>query len=384
MRALLIGSLVLFTACQVPDEEDTQCGCSNGNFLNESSCMEAGHNWNCGAAPSFPTELAAELNAELETLHATFVAPGIAAAVQLDDGTTWVGVVGDSDLDGTPLQDTARFQLASVSKSFVAGLALALGIDLDATIEPWIDHPRAAEITVRQLLDHSAGVPEYTRTGLFRNGGARAWTDPELVALVADAPLNFEPGTSYGYSNTHFVMASMILEAQEERPWQVALQTEALDVLGLSATAAPDGDEGWGEVVPGFIGSSDVTESIHPSGIGAAGNLVADAADAVGWASGLWGGALLGADTSLLWEDPVNAGPWLDYGLGTMILDDAHGMQVAHNGALNGYVSWVGHRPEEGISVAVLANAWLTGTPGNPDVTYAQEVADDLWAVALD
>ncbi len=335
------------------------------------------------AAPLFDPVLAAELEATLQDRFGEHDPLGIVAAVQMPDGTRWIGAVGDADLDGTALAGDEAFKVASVSKTFVAALVLEAGLDLDGTIEEHIDHPRAGEITVRMLLNHSAGVPEFSTTPAFQNAGLVEWTDDELLGLVVDAPLQFEPGSGYAYSNTHYVMLSMIVEATAGSPWQGELQTELADRLGLVGTYAPDGTDGWGDVVRGELSGQDLTDSIRPSGIGGAGNVVSTACDLGAWARGLWGGFLLGDETTaLLAEDPMPLGPGIGYGLGTLVLEDDTGLQLAHNGALNGYVSWVGYRPEQDVGLAVLANSWLPGNP--PNVAYSADIADALWADVLE
>lgn len=336
----------------------------------------------------FDPELAVALGTALQAQHVLFEPPGITAAVAMPGGAVWVGAVGDADLDDTPLVGPELFKVASVSKSFVAGLVMTLVeeglLTLDDTIDAWIDgHPRAGDITVGQLLNHSAGVPEFSHTLDFQNGASSPWTDGELLALVANADLSFPPGTGYDYSNTHFVMLSMIVEEATSAPWQDELDARVLEPLDLTDTWAPDGTEGWGDVVHGYLSGTDLTDSVHPSGIGAAGNVVANAENLARWARGLWGGGLLSdASTDAVSADPMEIVAGVGYGLGTLVFDDAEGIQLAHNGALNGYVSWIGYRPDLDIGLAVLANAWLPGSP--PEVGYSNEMSEALWAEILD
>jgi len=346
--------------------------CEAGNYFGDDD----------DAAPVFDPALADALDETLQEQLDEFGPPGIVAAVQMPDGTAWLGAVGDADLDGTPLDGTEFFKVASVTKSFVAGLVLATGVDLEATIDPWIAHPRASEIRVRQLLNHTAGVPEFSTTAAYRDAGLREWTDAELIALVEGSPLAFEPGASYGYSNTHFVMLSMIVEAEGGAPWQDQLEVDVLDPLALTETFAPDGADGWGDVVRGVYAGQDLTDSIRPSGIGGAGNVVSTAENLARWGRGLWGGELLGDPAAELWEGAIEIAPGVSYGLGTLVLEDDSGTQHAHNGALNGYVSWVGYRPEQDVGLAVLANGWLPGNP--PGVGYSTDMSDALWAEILE
>jgi D-alanyl-D-alanine carboxypeptidase len=336
----------------------------------------------------FDPELAVDLATALQNLHATFEPPGIVAAVAVPGKTVWVGAVGDADLDGTPLVGDEAFKVASVSKSFVAGLVMTLVdegmLAIDDTIETWIDgHPRADEITVQMLLNHTAGVPEFNITPAFQRAAASRWTDDELLALVAKADLNAPPGLEHAYSNTHFVMLSMIVEEATESPWQDELDTRVLQPLDLADTWAPDDAEGWGDIVHGYLGGQDLTDSIHPSGIGAAGNVLSNAENLARWARGLWGEGLLSSEsTEALTADRFDLGTGVGYGLGTLIFDDADGGQHCHNGALNGYVAWVGYRPGLDVGIAVIANAWVGGNP--PNFSYSREMSEALWEQVIE
>ena len=95
------------------------------------------------------------------------------------------------------------------------------------------------------LLDHTAGVPEFSETSAFQTGGVRDYLDSELVELVASLPLENEPGAAHDYSNTHYVMLSMIVEGVADGPWQDELDARVLGPANLVDTRAPDGTDGW-------------------------------------------------------------------------------------------------------------------------------------------
>ncbi len=152
-----------------------------------------------------------------------------------------------------------------------------------------------------------------------------------------------------------------------------------VEPLGLDDTRAP-GAEGWGDMVPSFVGGQPVTLRVHPLAIGAAGGLVSTARDGAFWAQARFGGGLLSAELmSAQIEQRWYITPDFGSGLGLIVIDDGEGQQLAHNGALNGYAGWMGYRTDLDVSISLLANAWGAGNP--PDFQYTGPLSDAIWRV---
>jgi D-alanyl-D-alanine carboxypeptidase len=117
-----------------------------------------------------------------------------------------------------------HFRAGSVAKSLVVTVVLQLvaeaRLSLHDPLVRWLPEllPYGDHVTIRQLLNHTGGVPDYapivsrTMDGSGQ-GRFRAWTPQELVALVADQPPSFPPGTSWSYSNTGSVLLGLTVEA---------------------------------------------------------------------------------------------------------------------------------------------------------------------------
>src|SRR4051794_32836862 len=149
-------------------------------------------------------------------------APGAIALVR--DGDESVGLAsGYRDLEQKePMRPTDRFRVGSVTKTFVATAALELvgegKLGLDDTVERWLPGlvPNGPKITVRELLNHTSGIFDFTNDRGFIARvlwkPAEAWTPRQLIRTgTAHRPL-FAPGATWSYSNTGYILLGLIVE----------------------------------------------------------------------------------------------------------------------------------------------------------------------------
>jgi len=280
-------------------------------------------------------------------------------------------------------------RIGSVTKTFVSAATLQLVdeglLSLDDTVG---DHlavlARGDDITVTHLLNHTSGLTDYTYDSALVGRFTETHTDDELIALIADDALMSEPGTSFSYANTNYVLLGMIIEAVTGQRWDEDIEARFIEPLGLTDTRAPGGSEGWGTTVPGYIGTADVTSSLHPSLFGASGSMESSALDQLTWGQAYLSGSLLSSDlhAQQLADDVVvsNGAVWMRYGI--FQWDPSIGSadpELWHNGAVNGYAAWLGHRLDSGITVTILANAWITDGPGRYDFTYPMTISGEVW-----
>ena len=209
-----------------------------------------------------------------------------------------------------------RFRAGSVTKSLVAAVVLRLvaegRLSLADPLERWLPRtlPYGDRVSLRQLLNHTGGVPHCTATleqALYasRQGRLRAWTPQALVAMVADRPPGFPAGTAWSYSNTGHVLLGLVVEAASHRTLGQELGRSTLGPLGLRDTLLPDnareipglGARGYslplgphGEALDGPL--LDFTIQ-NPSWAGAAGALVSTLPDLACFFRALLGGRLL-------------------------------------------------------------------------------------------
>lgn len=290
--------------------------------------------------------------------------PGLTVALADHDETATLAF-GVSDLEaGTPMRPDDRFRIASITKSMTATIVLQLvekgKLELDDTVETWLPGVLDAgdRITLRDLLGHVSGLPEADDSRYVRGHGVRhGVTDEEYVRLVAQAPLEAEPGELFVYRNINFVLLGMVVEAVTGRDIGAVMRERLFEPLGLRDTRlATEGHPGP-RLVHVYDGLEDLTW-LDVYWAGAAGGVTSTADDLATFYRALFSGELLDderlAEMTDIRDDDV-AG-WNGYGLGLAAVETDCGTALGHSGRLPGLATEAWSIPERGRSVVVLVN----------------------------
>ncbi len=114
------------------------------------------------------------------------------------------------------MDERGRHLVYSVTKTYLGVLCLRLDLDLDAPVATWIDDPRLPRASLRQLLNHTSGIPDYGRLPAYgeavRSTPSEPWSDEELLARALAAGPDFEPGGGWAYSNTGYLLVRRIVD----------------------------------------------------------------------------------------------------------------------------------------------------------------------------
>ena len=224
------------------------------------------------------------------------IASGVPGAVLLardgDDVLRLAAGTADT-ATGRPMRPDLRFRAGSVTKTFVATVTLQLAgegtLSLDDTVEHWLPGlvPGGAAISVRQLLDHTSGLFDYTEDPrvfapyLAGNLDFR-WQPRQLVRIAVSHPPLFPPGAAWSYSNTGYVLVGMIIEAATSHRLEAELQRRIFRPLRLDATSFATGSAIDGAHAHGYTdlgsGLADIT-GLSQSWAWAAGAVVSTADD---------------------------------------------------------------------------------------------------------
>jgi D-alanyl-D-alanine carboxypeptidase len=312
-----------------------------------------------------------------------------------DESGEWRGSSGLAEL-GTdrPVDPDGWFRVGSVTKTFTAAVVLSLVGDgqvaLDDSCEVLLPGlvPDGHGITVRQLLNHTSGLYNYTDdmpdAAEIVRGHFDHW-DPQRALRMAFAhePL-FEPGTAWSYSNTNYIVLGVLIESVTRGSYAEAVRTRVLDPLDLRRTIVPGDDvklpdphaHGYLSVDGELV---DMAE-LNASQAWAAGEIVSTAADLNRFYAALLTGDLLQpSELQAMLTTVDNGGPDRGYGLGIGRHQLADGVVVwGHNGGIFGYLTNSFHSAD-GSRQFTLS---YTGTDAAPPDT--DELVTALFESGLD
>ncbi len=321
--------------------------------------------------------IAQELQAALDDVVA---AGASGVTLRVDDGQrTYRLASGQSRLRPPQrMRPEAKIRVGSITKTFVSTVALQLvgegRLSLDDTVEQWQPGliPGGAQITVRQLLNHTSGLFNYTDDDAFVSevltNPLRAYTPQEIVTLANGYPPRFPPGTSWSYSNTNYIVAGLILERVTNQSISQLIQQRITRPLRLRLTSLPEqspniqGYHAHGYFPPALTGGGyvDVTR-LSPTVAWAAGALVSNVDDLRRYFGALLGGRLLEPAQLAEMKDlvPVEDEYEFGYGLGLYRSETACGPIWGHDGGIPGYatIAWNDETGGRGIALGLPTDA---------------------------
>ncbi len=336
-----------------------------------------------------PAELTKKIQAHADLMLATGSFPGVSIGVARADGTTIAVAAGLADVEAkTPLKPSDRLLAGSIGKTFVAAAVLQLveegKLGLDDSAEKWLGKklwfarlPNAKDLTVRTLLNHSSGLPEYFEGKAFPDSLKKDPDTPrkpeDLLAFVFDKKPLFPTGTGWAYSDTDYVVVGLIFEKATGKPLFDEITRRLLKPLKLDRTI-PSDSRTLPEVAVGYsmprspfgVEGRMIRDGkfvFNPQFEYAGGGLASTPEDLAKWAKALYEGKAFRKtetlDALLTGVDSPAArggGKNQKYGLGVQIRETEWGTSYGHGGWFPGYRSEVEYFPKYRVAVAVQFN----------------------------
>jgi CubicO group peptidase (beta-lactamase class C family) len=265
-----------------------------------------------------------------------------------------------------PVKPETVFQSGSVGKQFTATAVMMLvewgkiGLD-DPLTKYFADAPANwKEVTVRELLSHTAGFGDYPKDFNFR----RDWTEDELLKVVEDIPLAYPPGTKWEYSNLGYLTLGILIHRVTGEFYGDFLQARIFKPLGMQSTRiiseadiVPNRSAGY-RLVKGELKNQEwVAPMVNTT---ADGSLYFTVLDLAKWDAALYTEKLLKRSSlDLMWtparlkDGQANKG---NYGFGWFIDDRAGHRCIHHDGSWQGFETAIDRYVDDQLTVVSLAN----------------------------
>lgn len=293
--------------------------------------------------------------------------PGMTVIIARDGVGLYEKGFGFADLErAEPVTAQTVFPIGSVTKSFtalaVARLAVEGKIDLDASIADYVeDLPDGwGEIKVRNLLNHTAGIFDYTSDRKIQAAPGAAYDFAGMRAFWEPVPLAFAPGSQWDYSNSGYYLLGKIVEKASGLSYARYLEENVFQPFGLQHTSYPQTIEGK-QAAKGYEivdGATRLAPEWSPSIPFAAGALLSTVGDLAKYGEAVHHSGLISERVrQILYTRDLIAGERISYALGGLNIQQIEGrLQYAHIGSIWGYTSYFAHYPEESITIAILTN----------------------------
>lgn len=356
-------------------------------------------------------DLASQLQATLDkTVQETGI-PGAVVGIVSPQGT-WYGASGLSNREtGTPMQLDNLFFTGSIKKTFTAATLLKLQeqgkLSLDDTLGKWLPEiaskiPDGSNITIRQLLNGSAGIYDFTQDvdpEIAKDPSillSRNWQPEDAIAYAYGKPRYTGRTCSsvWCYTNTSSLIAEQIVEKATGSTYSSVLRNQVLEPLGMNHTFVAGEEEIPAQLVRGYTdinadgNLTDVTDYDLAIVRAAGGNVTSNAQDLIRFSQGLFGGELLKGesfnqmltfvDTGYTSVDPGGEAQGLTYGLGVQnIFPTPWGNMWGKGGTNLGNEVEMQYFPDSRITAVTLVNG--VNVPVAPiDILYTS--LDTLFA----
>ncbi|MGD1894411.1 MAG: serine hydrolase domain-containing protein [Cyclobacteriaceae bacterium] len=302
-----------------------------------------------------------------------------------DQNGLWIGAAGYSDIaNDVPMEPDHVFFIASISKVFTAS-AVYRYIDqgllsFDDKISQWLSDEvidnveNSDQATIAHLLSHRSGILDFytNQFDLDRLNADQKWTKEEVLTYIYGKPAEFEIDASYSYSNTNFLLLSMILEQVSGKSFEELYQEEVFNPLNLSSAyyseeqIIPEG------VVKGYVDLYDNKQFVESTflyedelGIGGDGGVAINAYHLAVFLENLVNDSFISASSQALMTDwfPLPEDyHWDEYGQ----TDNGYGLErfntkyesaFGHTGGIDGFSTYGFYFPESDMTYVLLCNS---------------------------
>ena len=309
--------------------------------------------------------------------------PGMAVWVEVDGEVVYSKWAGLAQREKRiPIDGDTTFELASASKPLTAALVIQLAeaglLQLDDAAIKWLPQlpPVWGTITIRNLLNQTAGIPDYmSQINSTKLLGLDGLTNKQLLQRWETGNrLNFNPGTQSEYSNSNYVLLAEIASSACGTGFGQCLRERIFEPLGMTHTRVESEDSSRGEVLALNYALSKKTKGIllkteGPTGIYSSLN------DIALWLQAYQAGKIVSKAGTTLMTTPVLSSPVFEsgerYGMGWVLPpEDKKIGSYTHAGQKDGYRTLISANTTDHVNYIILSNGGDFVQPISTEVQY--------------
>lgn len=347
------------------------------------------------AAPaSIDGQLAKRIDADVQTILQRTGAPSATILITKHGRVVYRHAYGLRDrTHHVPATVDTHYEIGSITKQFTAAAILQLQeagkLHLDDKLSRYLPKaPHADEVTLRQLLSHTSGMPEY----LDAMDAAKTIDKPasfdKLMSYIAGKPLDFPPGSHWSYSNTGYILAGRVIEVVSHESYRHYVQTHLLAPAGMAHTFTVAEENKLPNMAIGYNrenGQIKPARTIAASVGWAAGFLVSTVDDLEKWNTASRSGKIVTpTDYTLMATSVKTSQGDAGYGLGLFVdsIDDQP--RVGHTGGSLGFTTANEYFPRQDTQIIAFTNFVDNPEPGETITTAIfEDLNPDIAATAM-
>lgn len=319
-----------------------------------------------------------QLQQVLDTQVKKLGVPGIQASIKIDE-YTWSWISGSIDYKNEKnLKIDHILRIGSVTKLYTASIIMKLyedgRISLNDSIDKWFpDFSKSSDITIRQLLNHSSGIYNYTeslwlgvQSVLFSK---KMWDPYDLLKSVNNKDFYFEPGKGHHYSNTNYLILGLIIEEITGKSLTEIYREYIIKPARLYNTFFVPYEKTPENLISGFdydvipIGTNEISAdetSFATLGF-SAGAMTSTADNLCKWTNYLFKSDFLSDNTLKQMKDYIEADDCdvrkqIGYGLGLRVLKINGELLFGHTGTIPGFGAATFYCPQYDYSISIISN----------------------------
>jgi CubicO group peptidase (beta-lactamase class C family) len=299
--------------------------------------------------------------------------PGLSVAVVQDGEPVLVQGYGLANVEhSVSATEHTVYEIASIGKTFTATVTMMLVeegiISLDDAIVDYLDDPPEAwrPVTIKHILSHQSGIPSYTNVKNYWDITRLDLSKAEILALISDLPLKFQPGELNAYDNTGYYLLGLMLERVMDQSYGELLHDRIFAPLGMNTTIMNNPATIVPHRAAGYRWQNDTLRNkpyYSPSVTYSAGGQLSSVEDMVKWERALCGETLLRRSTlDMMWTPHPSARSheWENFnyaaGLGWFIPNYGDRRVVGHNGSILGFATNMTRFIDDKLTVILFCN----------------------------